>query len=313
MPVELRTWHYNGKTPPAESYRGRLVVVPASFTTVDRLVLGSPIGAEIAVPPTSEGNSFALLPKTIMDIVYARARNPRPGQAPFQVGSTYARQREISMSTAPARTLPLTLQTLRSIMPHAPAKYLQPLNSAMRRYGINTPKRVAGFLAQLAVESNELRHTHELWTARKNFQLSGVKRAAYTATSQKDYFEHWYGERVKGLGNVTAEDGYTYRGRGAIQITGKTNYAMIGAGIGQPLLTQPDLLETDASVNMLASAYYFARYKRLNHVADTTDPSKPTSVSHINARLTHAVNGGYNGLAERLTYFQKGLAILASG
>jgi putative chitinase len=215
------------------------------------------------------------------------------------------------MPTAPPRILPLTLYTLRSVMMHAPAKYLQPLNSAMARYEINTPKRVAGLLAQLAVESNELRHTHELWSARKNFQLSGVNRAAFTASSQKDYFEHWYGQRTKDLGNVTAEDGYTYRGRGAIQITGKANYAAISKAIGKPLVTQPDLLETDLMVGMLASAYFFAGLKHLLHVADATDPSKPSNISHVNARLTVAVNGGYNGLSDRLRYFKKGLAVLA--
>lgn len=212
--------------------------------------------------------------------------------------------------TKPATTiLPLTLTQLRQVMPHAPAKFLQPLNSAMKRFQINTTERVAAFLSQLAVESKELRHNHELWTARKEFKLSGVKRDAHTATSQKDYFQHWYGNR-KGLGNETAEDGYTYRGRGAIQITGKANYKKIGEAIGKPLETQPDLLETDLGVNMRASAYFFSKDKKLNHVADGVNASDPKSIERINEKLTRRVNGGHNGQKERLEYFKKGLKAL---
>lgn len=213
------------------------------------------------------------------------------------------------LASATTNTLPLTLTQLRQVMPHAPAKFLQPLNSAMKQFQINTPERVAAFLSQLAVESKELQHNHELWSARKNFKLSGVKRDAHTATSQKDYFEHWYGNR-KGLGNETAEDGYTYRGRGAIQITGKANYKRIGEAIGKPLETQPDLLETDLGVNMKASAYFFSKDKKLNHVADGVNASDPKSIEKINERLTRRVNGGHNGQKERLEYFKKGLEAL---
>ncbi|HEY3787986.1 MAG TPA: glycoside hydrolase family 19 protein [Urbifossiella sp.] len=214
-----------------------------------------------------------------------------------------------SPSPTSKTTSVLTLDQLHKIMPHAPSRYVQPLNSAMLKYQITTPKRMAAFLAQLAEESNQLRHTHELWTGKKNFHLSGVKRAAHTATSKEDYFEHWYGKR-KDLGNTTEEDGYTYRGRGAIQITGKANYIAVGKGIGQPLESNPDLLETDDKVDMLASAYFFARVKSLNHLADSVDPSKATSVSHVNRLLTHAVNGGHNGITERLKYYKNGLAAL---
>ncbi len=207
--------------------------------------------------------------------------------------------------------LPLTIQALHAIMPNAPLQYLNPLSQAMSIYEINTPKRAAGFLSQLAVESQELRHTHELWTRRKDFQLPGVRRAKHTATSQKDYFEYWYGKRAD-LGNITAEDGYTYRGRGAIQITGRANYRAIGAGTGKPLETHPDSLAADPNTNMLASAYFFARLKLLNPVAESVDAAEPQSVAQVNTRLTLKVNGGRNGLAERLRYFKKGLEVLGA-
>jgi predicted chitinase len=71
----------------------------------------------------------------------------------------------------PALVLPLALATLQGIMRQAPSKFLFPLNAAMGKYEINTGKRVAGFLAQLAVESNQLRHTHELWTRKRTSSL----------------------------------------------------------------------------------------------------------------------------------------------
>src|SRR5579864_9491946 len=105
--------------------------------------------------------------------------------------------------TAMLNILPISAETLHQIMPHAPLKYLAPLNTAMAFYQIDTAKRVAAFLSQLAVESDELRHHSERWTSRKNFKLPGVRKPAHTATSKRDYFEYWYGKRPA-LGNATA-------------------------------------------------------------------------------------------------------------
>jgi putative chitinase len=200
---------------------------------------------------------------------------------------------------------------MKAIMPHAPSKFLHPLEVAMRCYHISTPKRIAAFLSQIAVESNQLRHTHELWTSRKNFKLPGVHRTKFTAKNEKDYFEHWYGKRLKGLGNETEEDGYTYRGRGAIQITGRANYESIGKAIGKPLLEQPDLLESDPEVDMLASAYFFSVRAHLLPVADKVNSSDQFSVYVTNLHLTKGVNGGTTGLHDRLHYYKKALHALS--
>jgi putative chitinase len=108
----------------------------------------------------------------------------------------------------------------------------------MAKFHIDTAKRVAGFLSQLAEESKQLRHRREKFTLRKHFHLDGVHRKPHTATSEQDYFEYWYGKRPD-LGNLTALDGFTYRGRGAIQITGRSNYAAAGRAIGRPLEARP--------------------------------------------------------------------------
>jgi putative chitinase len=205
--------------------------------------------------------------------------------------------------------LPISLATLQAIMPHAPARFLDPLNAAMARYNIDTVKRIAGFLSQLAEESNQLRHLHEAFTLRKNFQLPGVLRPPHTATSEQNYFEYWYGKR-NDLGNHTALDGYTFRGRGAIQLTGRSMYRAVGVGIGRPLEANPDFVETDDEVDMQASAFFFARLKKLNPVADRVDSSNNASISQVNGQLTRAVNGGVNGLAERLNFYKKALRVL---
>jgi putative chitinase len=209
----------------------------------------------------------------------------------------------------PPPILTITLKQLHAIMRHAPAKFLAPLNAAMRKYQISTPKRAAGFLSQIALESNELRHTHEGWTKREDFQLTGG-RDDFTATTQKEYFEYWYGNRAD-LGNTTAEDGFTFRGRGAIQITGRKNYKRVGEGIGQTLEEKPELVEDDLAVDMLASAYYFAVTAKLLRVADQVVPSKKASVIATNKHLTRGVNGkGMKALEERLRYYKKALKVL---
>jgi putative chitinase len=213
----------------------------------------------------------------------------------------------MAQPTAPEVAAPITRLThevYRLIMPKAPANYLDPLRTAMVRFHITTPKRIAAFLSQIAVESNQLNRTREMWTPRKDFHLPGVHRPKFTAKTQEEYFEHWYGGR---LGNTNHGDGFKYRGRGAIQITGKANYTAIGKGIGKPLADQPDLLATDPLTNMLASAYFFAVEKHLLHTSDQVEPEKDHSVTKINGRLTHAVNGGSNGIDERLENYKKAL------
>lgn len=206
--------------------------------------------------------------------------------------------------------LPIPFLILLPIMPHAPARYFAPLNAAMGVYAINTSFRAAAFLSQLAVESFELRHTHESWTKRKGFHLPGSARPAHTTTSQRDYFEYWYGSR-RDVGNNTVGDGYNYRGRDGIQITGKDNYNKIGQGLDLHLTSKPSMLEDDPRTGMEIAAFFFARLKHLNTVADSVDPDDASSIEHVNSRLTRTINGGHNALAERLDYYRTALNTLS--
>lgn len=163
----------------------------------------------------------------------------------------------------------MTLDQLIKIMPlarvRAPA-FLTPLNAAMAEFGITTPARQASFLAQVGHESGQLRYVLEL--------ASG---AAY--------------EGRKDLGNTAAGDGVRFKGRGLIQITGRANYAACGAALGLDLVASPALLEQP--VNACRSAGWFWKTHGLNELADAGDQVK----------VTRRINGGTNGLAERLALF----------
>ena len=170
----------------------------------------------------------------------------------------------------------MTLDQLIKIMPNARAKagiFLPALNAAMLEFGITTPARQASFLAQLAHESGQLLYVREL--------ASG---AAY--------------EGRKDLGNVQPGDGMRFRGRGLIQVTGRSNYAACGKALGLDLLAQPALLEQ--TVNACRSAGWFWQSRGLNALADAGDQ----------VAVTRKINGGTNGLAERLAYFKTAQRVL---
>lgn len=133
----------------------------------------------------------------------------------------------------------------------------------MAEFEIDTPKRQAAFLAQVAHESGSLRYVREL-----------ADGSAYEG-------------RVD-LGNTSTGDGIRYKGRGLLQITGKANYVACGTDLGLDLLRFPELLEQP--VNASRSAGWFWKKKDLNRFADTDQFGS----------LTRAINGGYNGLDDRI-------------
>ena len=171
----------------------------------------------------------------------------------------------------------LTLQQLINIMPNARARagiFLPALNAAMAEFGITTPARQASFLSQVGHESGQLLYVREL--------ASGQ---AY--------------EGRKDLGNGQPGDGVRFRGRGLIQITGRINYAACGKALGLDLLAQPALLEQ--TVNACRSAGWFWQSRGLNALADAGDQ----------VAVTRRINGGTNGLADRLALFAVAKRVLA--
>ena len=168
----------------------------------------------------------------------------------------------------------LSILQLRNIYIYADKKliekFIKPLNATMEHYAINTKLRQAAFLAQVGHESGELRYVEEI--------ASGV---AY--------------EGREDLGNTSPGDGVKYKGRGLIQITGKTNYLLCGMDLDLPLLEQPELLSlTD---NAAMSAGWFWDNNNLNTLADAGEFEK----------LTRRVNGGVNGLKDRQRLYKLAL------
>ena len=172
----------------------------------------------------------------------------------------------------------LTPLQLQKIMPYAgkrSAKFLEPLNLAMWEFGIDTPMRQAAFLAQIAHESGSLKYVREI--------ASGD---AY--------------EGRRDLGNTEPGDGVRFRGRGLIQITGRTNYRACSLGLfgDERLLETPELLEE--TVAACRSAGWFWKTMNLNALADI-GAFRP---------ITKAINGGYNGYDDRLAYYERAKAVL---
>lgn len=173
----------------------------------------------------------------------------------------------------------ITLDQLRAIIPAAGSRaevFLDPINRAMDEFGIDTPARQAAFLAQLAHESGSLRYVREL--------ASG---AAYEGRAD--------------LGNTEPGDGQRYRGRGLIQITGRANMAKCSAalyGATQHLLDHPELLEMPDAACRSAGWFWLAHH--LNDPADRREFE----------RITRIINGGTNGLADRLAFYERAQKVL---
>lgn len=164
-------------------------------------------------------------------------------------------------------------------------KWLPHLQAAMKEYGITTPERAAHFIAQLAHESGRFAFVRELW---------GPTRAQAKYEGRRD------------LGNTVAGDGFRFRGRGLIQITGRANYRATGDALGLPLLLQPELLEQPA-VAARASAWWWAS-NGLNELADTDN------VDHVSDRINRgrvtATVGDSNGYVDRKQLTDRALRVL---
>jgi putative chitinase len=168
---------------------------------------------------------------------------------------------------------------LQQIMPRLPqAKrqlYLPFINRVMEIYEIDTPLRASAFLAQIAHESAELRFMEEIWGP----------------TAQQKKYEPPSDVATR-LGNTQPGDGFRYRGRGPIQITGRFNYKKFGDLLGVDLVGNPDLAATPQYA--FSTAGVFWKVNGLNELADVQDF----------ITITRRINGGLNGLAERQKYYE---------
>ena len=158
------------------------------------------------------------------------------------------------------------------------------LTTAMDLYGIDTPVRQAAFIAQIGHESGRLQFVLELWGP---------------TPDQRGY------EGRADLGNTQLGDGFRYRGRGLIQITGRANYSACRDGLRlvaddtPDFEVSPELLEAPRWA-ALSAAWYWASHG-CNELAD----------AGAFMSVTRAINGGTNGYADRLALWQQASEVLA--
>lgn len=171
-------------------------------------------------------------------------------------------------------------------------------------YDINTPQRVAAFVAQCAHESAGFKFLKE----NLNYRAASLRKvfpkyfpddaiAARYAGKPEMIANRVYGGRM-GNGPEESGDGFRYCGRGLIQLTGKINYNNFAMSIETPVEEIPDYLQTFEGA--VQSACWFWETNNLNKWADSGDIKE----------LTRRINGGYIGLEDRIKHYNHALHVL---
>jgi len=185
-------------------------------------------------------------------------------------------------------------------------RWFQPITDAMAEFGITAGSDKAMFIAQVGHESDGFTALKESFNYTPaallttfgsritNQQAYALGRSTGNPAKQEAIANLVYYNR---LGNKSRDDGWKYRGRGLIQITGLENYAKCGAGIKADLLSEPQLLESDINAARSA-AWFFASMGCMLYSGDVE-------------RVTFIINGGRNGLDDRKRRFNIAQSVLA--
>ena len=181
------------------------------------------------------------------------------------------------------------------------------VNELLEKYEINTPERIAGFFSQCAHESGNFKFKAE----NLNYSADALNRVfpAYFGTKRNaaEYARNpekianvVYNDanRKSKLGNTEPGDGWKFRGRGYIQLTGRTNYTGFAKFMGMGIDEVISYAETDEGA--LASALYFWKLANCNKHCDSGDQKA----------LCKSINGGFNGLEDRIAKYNKFIDIL---
>ena len=191
---------------------------------------------------------------------------------------------------------------------HVPQVVIDSIPEVASKFGINTPLRVAHFLAQCGHESGGFRVTNENlnYSAKglngifKKYFPTEAAAAAYARNPQK-IANKVYSNRM-GNGTEASGDGYKFRGRGYIQLTGRDNYTAFGKSIGIDIPSNPDSVATTYA---LASAAWFFSKNGLHKIADEG------ASDVVVTKITKRVNGGTIGLPDRIKHFKEYYHLLA--
>lgn len=197
---------------------------------------------------------------------------------------------------------------------HVPDAVIAQLPDTIAKFELNTPLRLAHFLAQAGHESGGFKAVNEnlnygakglLGIFKKYFTkadktLDTAKAALYERKPEK-IANLVYGGRM-GNGPEASGEGYKFRGRGYIQLTGKDNYKAFDAVVPENLLESPDLVAT--KYPLLSAAWFFHK-NGLHKIADKG------ATDAVVTEVTKRVNGGTIGLADRIKHFKEYHALLA--
>ena len=188
---------------------------------------------------------------------------------------------------------------------HVPDSVIAQLPEVMNTFRIDTPLKLAHFLAQAGHESGGFKAVQE----NLNYGAKGLRGifGKYFPTDEKALLYERKPEKIANLvygnrmgnGPETSGDGYKFRGRGYIQLTGKDNYVAFGKAINEDLTTNPDLVAT--KYPLLSAAWFFTRC--LPKCTDASDAA-------ITA-VTKSVNGGVIGLEDRKKHFHEYYKLLS--
>jgi putative chitinase len=191
---------------------------------------------------------------------------------------------------------------------HIPDTVIAQIPDVAAKFGINTPLRLAHFLAQCGHESGGFKLVNE----NLNYSADGLKKIFPKYFAQAGLAESYarqpekiasrvYGGRM-GNGDESTKEGFKFRGRGYIQLTGKSNYTEFDKFVDDDILGNPDLVAT--KYPLLSAAWFFHK-NGLNAIADKgADDATVTSV-------TKRVNGGTIGLPDRIKHFKEYYSLLA--
>ena len=197
------------------------------------------------------------------------------------------------------------LSFINKLRGHIPEAVFAQIPAACAAFNINSPLRLAHFLAQCGHESGGFKAVSE----NLNYSADGLKKifakyfpgdtSAYARNPEK-IASKVYANRM-GNGDEASKEGWKFRGRGYIQLTGKANYEKFTKFIGEDCISNPDLVATKYP---LASAAFFFDSNKLWAICDRgSDDAAVTAV-------TKRVNGGTIGLADRIKHFREFYSLL---
>jgi putative chitinase len=213
-----------------------------------------------------------------------------------------------SLLTEPAPVASVGGLKLEKLKGHIPDAVIRQIPDTAAKFQINTPLRLAHFLAQCGHESGGFRATKENLNYSAKGLVGTFKKYFPTEAAAKPYERQpvkiankVYGNRM-GNGPESSGEGSKFCGRGYIQLTGKENYTAFGKSINEDITANPEKVATDYA--LLSAAWFFSK-NGLHRMADEG------ATDAVVTKITKRVNGGTIGLADRIKHFKEYYHLLA--